>query len=144
MSCQIIDLTVGEWLQLHQAEPVLVSADMPLKHVAEQMLIRGHRDAYVAREQTILGHLNFNKVINHLFAHERPIHTHRQLFACVTEATAAELMDPHYAYCRENEVLSDVLHRQLESDIDDLIVLSSDSMLCGVIVLNELVRESLK
>jgi hypothetical protein len=53
-------------------------------------------------------------------------------------------MDPHYAYCRENEVLSDVLHRQLESDIDDLIVLSSDNMLCGVVVLNELVRESLK
>lgn len=143
MTRTIIDLSVDEWLRSHQRMPVQVAAGDDLEYVARQMLASRTRDAYVVTQQRVHGHLGFNQVVNYLFTQERPIHTHRQLFARVAVPTAGEVMDPHYPYCRPDEALCDVLHRQLASAIDDLLVLAADDTLLGVIRLEELVLESL-
>lgn len=144
MACEIIDMTVEQWIADHSEKPVTLMADASLTDVANALLTANSRDAYIIDDkQRIKGHLAFNKVINHLFTHVRPIHTHRQLFARVTEPTAAELMDPHFAYCRLDEALCDVIHRQLGRDVDDLVVVAQDNSLLGVVKLRELLIESL-
>lgn len=144
MTERIINLTVGQWLQQHQHGLVVVRPDTALPDIVKALLASDSRDAYVVDKGKVLGHLGFNKLVNHLFSPERPVHSHRQLFAQVTTATAAELMDPHFTYCREDEPVNQVLHRQLQSDITDLIVLATDNAPLGVVRLTELVRESLQ
>jgi predicted transcriptional regulator len=60
------------------------------------------------------------------------------------EQSVADIMDPHYAYCRPNEQVNAVLHRQLQHDVSDLIVLAADDSPVGVVRLTEVVRESLQ
>lgn len=144
MTETIINLTVGQWLKNHPHGLVMVDPATPLLEIVQQLLDADSRDAYVVENNRVLGHLGFNDLINHLFTQERPIHSHRQLFARVAVATAAELMDPHLAYCREDEPINQILHRQLQCDVSDLIVLASDDSPLGVVKLTEVVRESLR
>lgn len=144
MTEQIINSTVADWLLQHPAMPILVTDDVSVSAVAITMLDNAARDAYVCDGDAILGHLSFVKVMNHVFAHERPIHTHRQLFSRVTETDINELMDPHFQYCRPDEKLADVLHRQLESGTDDIIVLNRMNRVEGVIRLTEVLKASLQ
>lgn len=144
MSETIINLSVGQWLKDHPHGLVAVAPDMALPDIVRQLLATDSRDAYVVENNRVLGHLGLNKLINHLFPHERPVHSHRQLFAQVAVATALELMDPHFTYCRDDESINDILHRQLQCDINDLVVLASDNAPIGVVKLTEVVRESLK
>jgi predicted transcriptional regulator len=144
MSERIIEQSVGEWLQEHPTEMVLVAPDMPLLEIVRALLNKDARDAYVVENERVLGHLGFNNLVNHLFTQERPVHSHRQLFARVALPNAAELMDPHFAYCREDERINRILHRQLQCDVSDLVVLASDNTPIGVIKLTEVVRESLQ
>lgn len=144
MSESIIELSVREWLQQHPAELVTVAMDTALLDIVKALLKFDARDAYVVENGQVRGHLGFNKLINHLFSHDRPVHSHRQLFARVSAAFAGELMDPHFAYCREDEKINQILHRQLQCDVNDLVVLAADNTPVGVIKLTEVVRESLQ
>lgn len=145
MSEHIVELSVAEWLQRYPEAVVTVSSNASLADVLRTMLDHASRDAYVVEENRVKGHLGLNKVVRHLFAQDRPEHSPRQLLARVAmAATAAELMDPHFAYCREDERIAQVLHRQLQSDISDLVVLAADDSPLGVIKLTEVVRESLQ
>lgn len=144
MSEQIIESSVAEWLRQHPAELVSISAETALIDIVKTLLEHDSRDAYVIEDNQVKGHLSFNKLLNHLFSHDRPVHSHRQLFARVAAATAGELMDPHFAYCREDEKINQILHRQLQCDVCDLVVLAADNAPVGVIKLTEVVRESLR
>ncbi|MTI62477.1 CBS domain-containing protein [Methylophaga sp.] len=144
MTERIITLSVTEWLQKHPAMLVSVSPDTDILDIVRAMLAHESRDAYVIENGRVRGHLSFNKLVNHLFSHDRPVHSHRQLFARVSAATAEELMDPHFAYCREDEQINQILHRQLQCDVSDLVVLATDNTPIGVIKLTEVVRESLQ
>lgn len=144
MTQQIINLTVADWLTLHgEHRLVKVAPDAALCDVLKEMLDADSRDAYVVSHNRVIGHLGFNKLLNHLFSEERPVHSHRQLFAQVTLADASEIMDPHFTYCRENERINDILHRQLQCDVSDLVVLAADNSPIGVVKLTDMVRESL-
>ncbi len=145
MTQRIIDKTVKDWLSQHQQPMVLVAADTSLLDILRQMLAADCLDAYVVEDNRVKGHLSFNKVVNHLFTQERPIHTHRQLFARIsTDSEAEELMDPHFAYCRPDEKINQVLHRLLQCGVSDLIVLATDDSPLGVVKLTQLIRESLQ
>ncbi|MDH5357447.1 MAG: CBS domain-containing protein [Gammaproteobacteria bacterium] len=136
---------VSEWLSLHPETPVVVAGKTPMREVALTLLANNSRDAYIVDENNkVLGHLSFGKMTNHLLSEHRPIHTHRQLFARVTDPTAEEVMDPHFAYARCDESLCEVIHRQLERDVDTLVVLAEDNTLLGSVSLRDLVAESLK
>jgi CBS-domain-containing membrane protein len=139
------EITVSNWLANHPETPVIVAANASMAEVAQSLLENNSRDAYILDdEQKVIGHLSFGKMTNYLLSEHRPIHTHRQLFSRITDPTAEEVMDPHFAYARIEESLCEVIHRQLERDVDTLIVLAEDNSLLGSIKLRELVAESLK
>jgi len=138
-------ISVAEWLKDHPEMPIIAAGDASMTQLAQTLLAENSRDIYIADDDNkIIGHLSFGRIVSHLFAQHRPIQSHRQLFAQITDATAQELMDPHFAYARADETLCDVIHRQLERDIDNLVVLGQDHHLLGAIKLRELVTESLK
>ena len=137
-------IPVSDWMATHPDAPVVISAKATMEEVAQALLANNSRDAYVLDDDKVVGHLSFCNMTNHLLAEHRPIHTHRQLFSRVTEPTAGEVMDSHFAYARCDESLCEVIHRQLERDVDTLVVLAEDDSLLGSIKLQELVAESLK
>jgi len=144
MTERLIEQSVAEWLEQHPARMVLVTQNTALVHAVKLMLDNEARDAYVVEGKRVHGHLSFNKLLNYLFTQERPVHSHRQLFSRIAEISVADIMDPHYAYCRPDEQINAVLHRQLQHDVTDLIVLASDDSPVGVVKLTEVVRESLQ
>lgn len=144
MAERSIELTVKQWLKYHPVKLVAVAPATGLLDIVKVMLQLNARDAYVVENNQVLGHLSFTKLVNHIFSEERPVRSHRQLFAHVAVASAVELMDPHFAYCREQEIINQILHRQLQSDVSDLVVLGSDDAPVGVIKLTDVVQESLK
>jgi len=138
-------ISVSEWLKQYPELPLVVAAGATMNEVANLLLKENSRDAYILDgDNKVKGHLSFGNVTNHLLSEHLPIHTHRQLFSRVTEPTAEEIMDPHYTYARCDESLCEVIHRQLERDVDTLVVLDDDDTLIGSIKLRELVAESLK
>lgn len=139
------DITVETWLANHSEMPVIVAANASMSEVTQRLLENNSRDVYILDdEKKVIGHLSFGRAANYLLSEHRPIHTHRQLFSRITDPTAAEVMDPHFAYARIEESLCEVIHRQLERDVDTLIVLAEDNRLLGSIKLREIVAESLK
>ena len=139
---QINTMTVGQWLAAHHQIPVTVASETSLGRVAELLLdTDGSRDAYVVEDDgLVIGHLSFGRVVNHLLLEHKPMHTRRQLFERVTGATASELMDPHFVSATIDDELDDVLHRQLDRLIDDLVVLDEQGRLLGSVNLRQLVR----
>lgn len=144
MTERLIEQSVAEWLAQHPAQMVVVTQDTPLVTVVKLMLEHDSRDAYVVEGNRVRGHVGFNKLLNYLFTQERPVHSHRQLFSRIADISVVDIMDPHYAYCRPNEQINAVLHRQLQHDVTDLIVLATDDSPVGVVKLTEVVRESLQ
>lgn len=138
------NIIVSTWLASHPETPVVVAGNMTMSEVAQILLANNSRDAYILDEDKVIGHLSFGTMANYLLSEHRPTHTHRQLFARITEPTAAEVMDPHFAYARIDESLCEVIHRQLERDVDTLVVLADDGKLLGSIKLRDLVAESVK
>lgn len=144
MTERLIEKSVAQWMETHPLRGVLVTPETPLVNVVKLLLDTDSRDAYVIESDRVRGHLGFSKVVSHLFSHERPIHSHRQLFSLIADISVADIMDPHFAYCRQSEQINAVLHRQLQHDVTDLIVLASDDSPVGVVRLTEVVRESLQ
>lgn len=138
------DITVSNWLANHPETAVIVAANASMSEVAQLLLENNSRDAYILEDKKVIGHLSFGKTTNYLLSEHRPIHTHRHLFSRITDPIAEEVMDPHFAYARIEESLCEVIHRQLERDVDTLIVLAEDNSSLGAIKLREIVAESLK
>jgi len=138
-------ISVAQWLENYPELPLIVAANATMDEIASDLLTHDSRDAYILDgNNKVLGHLSFANVTNHLLSEHRPIHTHRQLFSRVTDPVAEEIMDPHFTYARSDESLCEVIHRQLERDVDTLVVLDDEDNLLGSINLRELVAESLK
>jgi len=138
-------ISVADWISDHPVEAVIVEPETSMADLAQKMLSTQCRDAYIADPHgKIIGHLGFGKVASHLLSEHRPEQSHRQLFSRVTEPVASELMEPHYAFARIDESLCEVIHRQLESGIDILLVLTESGEKLGAIKFQELVEESLK
>ncbi|MBE0438991.1 MAG: CBS domain-containing protein [Gammaproteobacteria bacterium] len=137
--------TLDDWLEQHQAQPVIVDETASICELANELLAMGKRDAYVVNNtHRVIGHISYAKVANQLLSEHRSTHTHRQLFARVIEPTAKELMDPHFTSAYKDELLCDVIHRQLDHGLDDLIVLDRDShKALGVIQMSDILAESI-
>ncbi|MDF1588467.1 MAG: CBS domain-containing protein [Gammaproteobacteria bacterium] len=137
--------TSADWLNQHQSKPVMVDENASIDQIINALLIEDRRDAYVVNaDNKVIGHIGFANVATHLLSEHRVTHTHRQLFARVIEPTAKELMDPHFTSAYEDELLCDVIHRQLDHGLDDLIVLSRDTHVpLGAIQLKDVLAESL-
>lgn len=137
--------TLVDWLESHQSVPVIVHESASISELATALLAMKKRDAYVIdKNNRVIGHIGFVKVANQLLSEHRSTHTHRQLFARVIEPTAKEVMDPHFTSAYKDELLCDVIHRQLDHGIDDLIVLTPDTHeAIGVIQMNDILAESL-
>ncbi|NQY26494.1 MAG: CBS domain-containing protein [Piscirickettsiaceae bacterium] len=137
-------ISVNDWMTTHSETAVVVSVTATMEDIAQVLLENNSRDAYVVDNNIVVGHLGFANVTNHLLTEHRPTHTHRQLFSRVTEPTAAEVMDSRFAYARCDESLCEVIHRQLERDVETLVVLAENGSLLGAIELRDLLAESLK
>ncbi len=144
-NANFIGKTLVDWLENHHSKPVIVTEMASISELANALLVMNKRDAYVVNKANrVIGHISFAKVANQLLSEHRSTHTHRQLFARVVEPTAKELMDPHFTSAYKDELLCDVIHRQLDHGLDDLIVLTRDTHeALGVIQMNDILAESL-
>lgn len=144
-NANFVGKTLGDWLDNHQSQPVIVNETASISELANALLAMHKRDAYVVNKTNrVIGHIGFAKVANQLLSEHRSTHTHRQLFARVIEPTAKELMDPHFTSAYKDELLCDVIHRQLDHGLDDLIVLDHDTHeALGVIQMSDILTESL-
>jgi CBS-domain-containing membrane protein len=135
-------MKVKDWLARHPATILLVPAGNSLVEALDRMLERPEaRDAYVIDERKrVIGHLGRRRLVHHLFAAQRPVHTRRQLMDRIAAGTAHESMSRHFATARPDEDLDEVFHRMLEHDVEDLPVIDDDGMLRGAVNLAGLLR----
>ena len=77
-------------------------------------------------------------------AEHRPIHSPRQILERVSCGCAHELMDSHFIHANPEEDLEDVLHRQLEFYVEDMVVIDEQQHLLGTINLTTVLREFLE
>jgi len=139
-------MKIAEWLQRHPAEVVTVSADASLEQVLAVLLSKpGLRDIYVlADDGQVTGHLSHNKLARLVLAEHRPVHTRRQIIERIACGSAREIMSTHFSTAHPEEELDNVLHRQLEHDVEDMPVIDSEGRLLGTINLTELLHEAYK
>jgi predicted transcriptional regulator len=136
--------TVASWLLEHANEAVLVYKNTTINEVADRLIGSHQRDAYVIDDDNhVLGHIGFDKIANHVLSEHRSTHTRRQLFARVTEPFAYELMNPHFIYAYHDELLCDVIHRQLDHGIEELVVIDRQTHeVFGIIKLRDVITDS--
>jgi CBS domain-containing protein len=58
----------------------------------------------------------------------------------VAGGPALELMNSHFPTASPDEELDNVLHRQLEHDIEDMVVVDSDGVLLGAVSLTAVLK----
>jgi CBS-domain-containing membrane protein len=139
-------MKVSEWLARYDGKAVTVRSGCAIAEVLEWLLAEScRRDLYVVDDDDrLLGHLSHKRLAEHVLAEHRPAHTRRQLMERVSGGTADDLMDGAFARASPDEELEDVLHRQLEHEIEDMPVIDGAGRLLGAInltrVLQELVR----
>ena len=62
----------------------------------------------------------------------------------IAGGSARELMDTEFTFARPEEELDNVLHWQLEHDVEDMPVINGDGKLLGVINLRVVLREMIQ
>lgn len=136
-------MKVAEWINNHPDHVITVAPDCSLEEAMHQMLAEPClRDIYVVSEDgRLIGHLSHKKLAQTLLAEHRPVHTRRQIIERVAGGTARELMDSEFVHARPDEELDDVLHSQLEHDIEDLPVIDEEGVLLGVVNMSTVLKE---
>lgn len=121
-------MKVSTWLKAHPRALRTVARDAPVEEALARLLEDPSlRDVYVADDDgCLLGHVSEHKIARHLLGHHRPVLTRRQIMQRVAGATAGELMNAHFPIARPDDELDEVLHRQLEHDVEDLPILEDD------------------
>jgi len=139
-------MKIAEWIQRHPAEVMTVSADASREQILAVLLSKpGLRDIYVlADDGQVIGHLSHKKLARLVLAEHRPVHTRRQIIERIACGSAREIMSTHFATAQPEEELDNVLHRQLEHDVEDMPVIDSEGKLLGVINLTEVLSEAHK
>jgi len=130
-------MKVSEWIAANPGAAPTVAPDASLAAIIEELLRRpGARDVYVVSEEgRVIGHLSHKRLIRSVLAEHHPWPTRRQLMDKVAGGPARELMNSHFPTASPDEKLDNVLHRQLEHDIEDLVVVDSDGVLLGAVSL---------
>ena len=136
-------MKVAEWLRLHPGNAVTVSPDASFAAVLDRLLdVPGVHDVYVvAPGGRVVGHLSRHRLARMRLAEHRPSRTRRQLMEQVAGGVAREIMNPHFPAAAPDEDLDNVLHRQLEQEIEDMPVLDEQGALLGTINLTAVLRE---
>jgi CBS-domain-containing membrane protein len=135
-------MKVSDWIRQNPGMAVTVSAESTLEQVMDQLLEQPClRDIYIISEEGyVIGHLSHKKMTHLYLSEHRPVHTRRQIMERVAHGSARELMESHFAYALPDEELDDVLHRQLDHDVEDMPVLDERGILLGVINLTMVLR----
>lgn len=136
-------MKVKEWIETHPDAALTVGPDAPADAVLDALLAHPDRhDVYVVDASgRPLGRLSRRRLLHLAIAEPRPAHTRRQLMEQVAGGAARELSDTHFPTATPDEDLDDVLHRQVEQEVEDLPVLDPDGVLLGVVNLAAVLRE---
>ena len=128
-------MKVSEWLASHDSVIVTVHADSPLARVAERLLAETClRDVYVVDENgRLVGHISHKRLAEYVLAEHRPAHTRRQLMERVAGGAAGDFMNATFASASPDEEIDEVLHRQLEHEIEDMPVIDAKGVLLGAV-----------
>ncbi|MEJ2483618.1 MAG: CBS domain-containing protein [Gammaproteobacteria bacterium] len=135
-------MKISEWIAQHQDAIVTVPPEASLREVMERLLQENClRDVYVAgHDGRLLGHISRRRIVVHFLAEHRPAHTRRQLMERVAGGTAADFMNSIIASASPDEELEDVLHRQLEMEIEDMPVIDADGRALGAVNLTRVLQ----
>jgi len=136
-------MKVAEWLRLHPGSAVTVSPEASFAVVLDRLLdAPGVHDVYVvAPDGRVVGHLSRQRLARMRLAEHRPARTRRQIMEQVAGGVARELMNPHFPSASPDEDLDNVLHRQLEQEVEDMPVLDEQGALLGTVNLTAVLRE---
>ncbi|MFC1602701.1 CBS domain-containing protein [Pseudomonadota bacterium] len=131
-----------DWIKQHSKLPTTVKPDAAFDAILDLLLtIPCLRDIYVASDDGILiGHISHHRLSQLLLAEYRPVHTRRQLIERVIAETAKEIMEPHFETAHIDEELDEILHRQLNSGVEEMPVLDDSGLPIGVINLTQILR----
>jgi len=136
-------MKISEWIDRHPGQTITVPPDCSLHDAMDRMLAAEcMRDIYVvADDGHLIGHLSHKKLASLILAEHQPVHTRRQLMIRIAGGSAQELMDTEFTFARPDEELDNVLHWQLEHDVENMPVINEDGILVGVINLRVVLRE---
>ena len=131
---------------MHPGRAITVPPDYSLNDAMDRMLREEClRDVYVVSEAgKLIGHLSHKKLANLILVEHMPVQTRRQLMMRITGCSAQELMDTEFTFARPDEDLDNVLHWQLEHDVEDMPVINDDWILVGIINIRVVLREMLQ
>lgn len=135
-------MKVSEWLASHDNAIVTVHSDSPLATVAERLLAKTClRDLYVVGDDgRLVGHISHRRLAEYVLAAHRPAHTRRQLMERVAGGMAGDFMNATFPSASPEEELDDVLHRQLEHDVEDMPVVDARGVLLGAVNLTDVLE----
>ena len=139
-------MKISEWISRHPGRAITVPTDCSLNEIMDRLLSEEcMRDIYVMADNgQLVGHLSRKKLANLILAEHQPVHTRRQLMMRIAGGSAQELMDTEFTFARPEEELDNVLHWQLEHDVEDMPVINVDGILVGVINLRVVLREMMQ
>lgn len=139
-------MKVAEWMEAHPSGLVTLAPECTLDEALTRMLAGPClRDLYVVDARgVLLGHLSHRQLAALVLARHRPVHTLRELMNRVATGRVRELMQRGFPVARPDEELDDVLHRQLEHDVEDMPVVGADGKLLGAVNLSEVLRAALR
>lgn len=135
-------MKVAEWLKQHPRDLGTVHPDWSAETIIDHMLdIPGLRDLYVvAPDGKLIGHITYYKVACILLSEHRPEHTRRELMEHISTGNAGEIMNSHFVTAELEEELEDILHRQLDHNIEDMPVIDNDGKPMGAIKLAQVLE----
>jgi CBS-domain-containing membrane protein len=139
-------MKISEWISLHPGRAITVPPNCSLNDAMVRMLAEEcMRDLYVIScDEHLIGHLSHKKLVNLLLTEHQPVHTRRQLIMRIAGGSAQELMVTEFTFARPDEELDNVLHWQLEHDVEDMPVINEDGILVGVINLRVVLQEMIQ
>ena len=135
-------MKAAHWIKQHSKSPTTVQPEATFDAILDLILTTPClRDIYVRSDDGILiGHISHHRLSQLLLAEYRPVHTRRQLVERVIAETAKEIMETHFETAHVDEELDEVLHRQLNSGVEDMPVLDDSGLPIGVINLTQILK----
>jgi len=135
-------MKVSDWIKQHPKLPVTVQPEASIEAVIDLILTTPClRDLYVvSKEGVLIGYISHHRLSQLLLAKYRPVNTRRQLIERVVAESATEIMETHFATAHINEELDEVLHRQLDSRVEDMPALDDSGLPIGVINLTQILQ----
>jgi CBS-domain-containing membrane protein len=132
-------MKVADWIAEHPQPLVTVSTDCMIDQLLEQMLAKPcQRDLYVRdKEGRLHGHISYRRLAHLLLSEHRPSQSLRQMVEQVTGGSAKEIMSAQFPSARPGEELDDVIHRQLDSGIEQMPVIDETGNPVGVVNLTD-------